>query len=94
MPCHDGCNSDAAQATQLANDWQLCEAMVIIEKHGMLSECSQDLISWWKQHGTLEDARVKREAATKLDDRERLALGIDREGNPTKKKKLGKPRSL
>jgi len=65
----------------------LCEAMTLIESTPkLLSQCSPELQSWWKVHGTKEDERVRREAAAKLSPRERLALGIDTEGKARSKR--------
>lgn len=82
MPCRDG-GPDCEQPT--APSWMLCEAMIIIEKAGVKDECSQQLLAWWRAHSLGELDRVRREAAEKLDPRERQALGIDERGKPLRK---------
>jgi len=84
----------------------LCEAMTIIE--GLCkqidddvtpkSECSKELLAWWKTHQVKEDERVRLEAASKLSPRERIALGIDASGRimpgrivQTKRRHAGDP---
>jgi hypothetical protein len=66
----------------------LCEAMVILEKYmgpvAMSKECSQQLLDWWRRHQQSEEDRVREEAAAKLTDLERLALGIDERGQNTR----------
>lgn len=88
-------NKEEASTEETAPAWMLCEAMTIVEKllselatefagshidFSLKSRCSQQLILWWNRHQTKEDSRVRREAASKLTDRERLALGIDSDG--------------
>jgi hypothetical protein len=60
--------------------------MVILERagEGAYEECSQQLRDWWSAHKVKEEDRVRAEAAAKLTDRERLALGIDVSGKPTR----------
>lgn len=82
MPCRDG-----GPEPETAAAWMLCEAMIIIEKNGLLEECSDQLIAWWKQHARKEQDRVRREAAAKLSYQERKALGIDENGQRTKTKR-------
>jgi len=82
MPCRDGGPEPEASPA-----WMLCEAMIIIEKNGLLEECSAQLIAWWKQHSRNERDRVRREAAQKLNFQERKALGIDENGQRAKTKR-------
>jgi hypothetical protein len=66
----------------------LCEAMTIItnlckridDDVTLSSECSMQLLAWWKTHQVSEEDRVRQEAASKLSPRERIALGIDASG--------------
>jgi hypothetical protein len=66
----------------------LCEAMVILEKYmgktALAKECSQQLLEWWQRHQMKEEDRVRAEAAGKLTERERMALGIDERGQNTR----------
>lgn len=80
MPCRDGGPEPEASPA-----WMLCEAMVILEKNGLFDECSDQLKRWWDSHKAVEEGRVRREAAARLDPRQRLALGIDENGNPIKR---------
>lgn len=79
MPCRDG-----GPEPETAPAWMLCEAMVIIEKAGQGPECSEQLWQWWGRHKVAEEDRVRAEAAAKLSERERLALGIDERGQNTR----------
>ena len=85
MPCR---NDDSymleTDGDDDAKDWQLCEAMTLIETNELLEECSDDLRIWWAKHRDGEVARVRGEAARKLALRERLALGIEIDGKPSK----------
>lgn len=87
MPCRDGGPDCDTPTPSGPPDWMLCEAMIIIEKNGLIEECSAQLIAWWKQHSRKERDRVRREAAQKLSYQERKALGIDENGNRAKTKR-------
>lgn len=91
MPCRndDGdCPPQATVRQDQAPAWMLCEAMVIITSLckqidanvSLESECSMQLLTWWKTHQVSEEDRVRQEAASKLSPRERIALGIDASG--------------
>lgn len=80
MPCRD----DGYPQEKTAPAWMLCEAMVILEKAKLVSECSEQLQVWWDNHQQQEQDRVRAEAAAKLSERERIALGIDASGQNTR----------
>lgn len=81
MPCRDDYPIEQVPSVP---DYMLCEAMTLIEQHGLLKECNPSLRSWWSAHKSSEQSKVRREAAQRLDARQRLALNIDADGNPLK----------
>lgn len=83
MPCRD--DGPGVERKTVA-DWMLCEAMIIIDKGGLIDECSEQLLKWWNEHQADEVDRVKREAAKKLTYQERKALNIDENGQTLGKK--------
>lgn len=78
MPCR---SDDPECSVPSVPDWMLCEALVILDKAGLVDECSDQLREWWYSHQKKEEGRVRAEAAAKLSDRERIALKIDARGN-------------
>ena len=84
MPCRD----DGYPTEEQAPAWMLCEAMTIIENNELMGEPSKDLLAWWKLHSEKEEARVRAEAARKLTSRERLALGINSDGQNVRMTRL------
>jgi hypothetical protein len=60
--------------------------MTVIEWNNpsLLQKVSDELRAWWRNHKVNEERRVRGEAAAKLTDRERLALGINFDGSPRK----------
>lgn len=65
----------------------LCEAMALLEEHGLLEKASADLKKWYADHESQESHKVRLEAAEKLTKRERRLLGIDLENLKSKVKK-------
>ena len=69
--------------------WMLIDAMVSIEHLVKLVDdddicieniCCKQLCEWWFERQTKENDRFRREAAMKLTEHERKALGIDDKG--------------
>lgn len=84
MPCRDwdGHNADhicdlKEQLAKAPKPHMLCEAMSVLENHGLLGEVSQELRAWYGAHEKDEADKVRLEAAEKLTERERRLLGID-----------------
>lgn len=84
-------NADDHNQTHLVQTWMLHEAMLLIEELiytinlGLPTEsqtklhnvCSEQLVKWWQEHQEKENMQIRANAALKLNERERKALGID-----------------
>ena len=85
MPCRDDypenyshCDIQNAQAQIRAElEPLLCEACGLLENNNMLTKLSKPLLTWYDAHCKREVHRVAYEAALKLTEKERKALGID-----------------
>lgn len=76
MPCSDGGPSEC----DFYKEW-LCEAVSLLEQFNLHNSVRLELQEWWRAHRDREQARARAEAVAKLTPRERLALGLDAEGN-------------
>lgn len=90
MPCRDwdaeDLNSLSKSVSELKSQLArapkpslLCEALDILEEHGLLEKTSLELRKWYADHERQESHKVRFEAAEKLSARERRLLGIDLE---------------
>lgn len=78
MPCRSDGYEDTPPVTKKEDriDHLLCEALDLLDDRKKLSDGSDELQKWAKNHRKREEERVRREALAKLTTREKKLLGL------------------